>query len=275
MNPEGLALVTGASRGIGRATALELAVRGFEVVATMREVEAGRALEAEAQRAGGRLSVQALDVRSPDSISIPDGLRVLINNAGIEGENHSIEDTPLEVWREIFETNVFGLLEVTRRAIPKLRASGGGVVCNVTSCSILVPMPFFGVYRASKATVSAMGESLRAELGPQGIRVVEIMPGAIETDMLAASQLLPEAATSPVYAAQARLVSESRALASGLTTPAPVAARAIVDAILDDAGPMRYGCDPMSEGLLARSRTQSDEESMAPMVSLFDPSKPR
>ena len=82
---------------------------------------------------------------------------------------------------------MFGLVEVTKRAIPIMRAGGGGVICNVTSSSTLAPVPFLGAYRASKAAVSAIGESLRAEVAPFGIRVVEIMPGPIETDMLAIS----------------------------------------------------------------------------------------
>ncbi len=133
MEIEGVALVTGASRGIGRAVALELARRGFEVVATMRDPRAGVDLAKEAGQAGNRLRVERLDVEQPDSIRIPEGLRVLVNNAGVEGPYLPVEEAPLALWRRIFETNVFGLVEVTRRAIPALRASGGGVVCNLTS----------------------------------------------------------------------------------------------------------------------------------------------
>ncbi len=271
MTAEGIAVVTGASRGIGRATALELARRGFEVMATMRNPDDGAELVRAAEAAGTTLRCARLDVTDPDSIALPDGMRVLVNNAGIEGENLPIEHTPVDEWRRIFETNVFGLIEVTRRAVPKLRAAGGGVICNVTSCSTLVPMPFFGVYRASKAAVTAIGESLRAELAPFGIRMLEIMPGAIETDMLAASQHLPEAARHLDYRAQAQRVAEGRAASSGMTTPAATAAAAaaIVDAILNNAAPLRNACDPMGAGLLAAWRSQSDEEVMAPMVDHF------
>ena len=120
---------------------------------------------------------QRLDVTDPDSIELPDDLRVLVNNAGVEDENLPLEVMPAEVWRKLFETNVFGLVEVTKRAVPIMRAGGGGVICNVTSSSTLAPVPFLGAYRASKAAVSAIGESLRAEVAPFGIRVVEIMPG--------------------------------------------------------------------------------------------------
>lgn len=266
MEAKGLALVTGASRGIGRATALELARRGFDVVATMRNPADGADLPKEAD---GRLRVERLDVTDPASIAIPEGLRVLVNNAGVEGENWPVEHTDVSTWREIFETNVFGLVEVTRRAIPSLRDAGGGVICNVTSCSTLAPMPFFAVYRASKAAVGALGESLRAELAPFGIRVVEVMPGAIETDMLAASALRPQGADCAGYGPLGERVLEGRQIASGLTTPAPQAAAAIVDAITDDAGPLRHACDPMGAGLLSSWRRQSDEEAMAPMLAVF------
>ncbi len=179
MEERGTAVVTGASRGIGRAVAIELDRRGFDVVATMRDVRAG------ADLAGMR--VERLDVTDPDSIVLPDDLRVLVNNAGVEDDNLPLEVMPSEVWRKLFETNVFGLVEVTKRAVPIMRAGGGGVICNVTSSSTLAPVPFLGAYRASKAAVTAIGESLCAEVAPFGIRVVEIMPGPIETDMLSIS----------------------------------------------------------------------------------------
>jgi len=113
-----VALVTGASRGIGRAVALELAARGFDTVATMRDPAVGAGLAAEAR---GRLRVERLDVTDLDSIDMPDGLRVIVNNAGTESDNLPLEVMPVDFWRTIFETNVMGLVAVTRAAIPKLR----------------------------------------------------------------------------------------------------------------------------------------------------------
>lgn len=271
MEPTGIALVTGASRGIGRATALELGSRGFDVIASMRNPKDGEGLASAAKQAGARLEIARLDVTAADRWTPPDGLRVLVNNAAVELENHAFEHTPADHWRRIFETNVFGLVDVTRRAIPSLRRAGGGVICNITSCSTLVPMPFFAAYRASKAAISAFGESLRAELAHFGIRVVEIMPGAIETEMLSASRLLPEGAEKPGYGELGERVRSNRALAAGMTTPASEAARQIVDAILCDDGPLRNPCDPMGSGLLASWRASSDEEMMRPMLALFAP----
>ena len=266
MQPDGVAVVTGASRGIGRAVALELAGRGFETVATMREPEAGATLPDLAAAAGGVLRVERLDVTDGGSINLPEGLRVLVNNAGTEAGHPAFEDTPAELWQAMFATNVFGLIEVTRQAIPLLRSSGGGVVCNVTSSSILAPVPFYAPYRSSKAAVSALGESLRAELAPFGIRVLEVMPGPIATDMLEGSGRPPEAIERPEYQAAAERMYEGRRGVDAMITSTGDAARAIADAILDDDAPLRVGCDPMSVGMLDAWRNQSDETFMRSML---------
>jgi len=267
MEPSGIALVTGASRGIGRGVALELATRGFEVVATMRDPAAGADLAAEAEAAGATLRVARLDVTDPDTIEIPDGLRVLVNNAGVEAAHPPFEDTPLDLWRRMFETNVFGLIEVTRRAIPALRASGGGVLCNVTSSSIFAPVPFYAPYRSSKAAVSVIGESLRVELAPFAIRVLEIMPGPIDTDMLANSDRPAEAIDHPAYAPMAQRMYDGRVdNIAGMVTSTADAARLIADAVLDDAAPLRVGCDPLSIGMLDAWRQTSDEDFMGAIM---------
>jgi NAD(P)-dependent dehydrogenase (short-subunit alcohol dehydrogenase family) len=267
MQAEGIAFVTGASRGIGSAIAFELARRGFEVWASMREPKQGAGLATQAALAGAKLRVVRLDVTQPETIDLPDGLRVLVNNAGIEGSQLPVEDVPIDEWRALFETNLFGLVEVTRRAIPKLRERGG-VVCNVGSASVLVPMPFFAAYRASKAAVSALGESLRTELAPFGIRLLEILPGAIGTDMLARSDHVPEATSRVGYTEMAERVHRARR-STPTPTPAERAATAIADAILDDAAPLRVAPDPMGAGLLAAWRGQDDEAAMRPMVEFF------
>ena len=274
MEPGGIAVVTGASRGIGLAVALELARAGFEVVATMRDPAAGTGLVEAAQRDGGRLRVERLDVTDTPSIRLPAGLRVLVNNAGLEGEHSAVESTPMQVWREVFETNVFGLIAVTAAALPLLRAAGGGVICNLTSSSLFAPIPFFAPYRASKAAVAALDESLRAEVGQFGIRIVEIMPGPIDTDMYAQSEEPMAALADPVYADLARTVTELKSHSRAMLHPVDAAARAIVAAILDDTGPMRHGCDPLGVALLEQWRESSDEEMMRGMLAAFTPTSP-
>jgi NAD(P)-dependent dehydrogenase (short-subunit alcohol dehydrogenase family) len=266
MQAEGTAVVTGASRGIGRAVALELATRGFEVVATMRTPEAGAELVEEVAATGGALRVERLDVTDPDSIHLPDDLRVLVNNAAVEREHPPFESTPMELWRDMFETNVFGLIEVTRRAIPALRRADGAVLCNISSSSMFAPVPFYAPYRSSKAAISAIGESLRAELAPFGVRVLEILPGPIDTDMLAGSAKPPAAINDPDYEAMAQRYFEGRSAINDQITSSADAATAIADAILDDEAPLRVACDPMAVAMLAAWRTTSDEDLMGAML---------
>lgn len=269
MKAEGIALVTGASRGIGRAIATELAQRGFDVIASMRDPAAGKDLPSHAGK--GTIEVRRLDVTKPETIEIPKQLRVLVNNAGVEGPHLPVESAPIELWREMFETNLFGLIEVTRRAIPALRAAKGSVLCNITSCSTLVPVPFFASYRASKAAVSALSESLRTELAPFGVRLLDIAPGAIGTDMLSGSQRPPEAIHCQGYEPMAQQLHATREASQDQFTPAHEAASAIANAILDDNAPLRVGCDPMSDGIIDACRTTDAETMMKSMVEAFTP----
>ncbi|MGH9033009.1 MAG: SDR family NAD(P)-dependent oxidoreductase [Acidimicrobiia bacterium] len=269
MDAGGVAVVTGASRGIGRAVALELASRGFDTLATMRNPADGTALAEEAAGKGGALRVVALDVTRPDAVELPRDLRVLVNNAGVERPHLPFEATSIELWREMFETNVFGLVEVTRRAIPRLREAGGGVLCNITSSSMFAPVPFYGPYRASKAAVSAIGESLRTELAPFGIRVLEIVPGPIDTDMLQGSAEPPDALRFEGYRPMAERAHQGRMNVGEMVTSTRDAAVAIVDAILDDDAPLRCGCDPLGTGLLDAWRRQSDEAMMRSMLGTW------
>jgi NAD(P)-dependent dehydrogenase (short-subunit alcohol dehydrogenase family) len=269
MDIGGSALVTGASRGIGRAVAVELARRGFDTVASMRNPADGADL---ADPAPGRLTVARLDVNDPATFELPDDLRVLVNNAGVDSDYLPVEHSNLDDWRAVLETNVLGLVGVTMAAIPTLRGNRPAVVCNVSSSSILASVPFYAAYRASKAAVSAFDDSLRVELAPSGIRVVEILPGPVDTDMFQLSTGEPAATRFDRYRPMAELATRvRRESADPMVSPAADAAVLIVDAILDDRGPMRYGCDPLSVGLLDLWR-QSDDEAMFELIgqSLLD-----
>jgi NAD(P)-dependent dehydrogenase (short-subunit alcohol dehydrogenase family) len=255
----GAALVTGAARGLGRAIALELARRGFEVLAGVRDPSACAELPAQAAAHGGRLRLIPLDVTHAEGLALPPRLRVLVNNAGVDLAYLPVEHAPASLWRQMFETNFFGLLDVTRRAIPALRAAGGGVICNVTSISTLTPVPFYAAYRASKAAVSALGDSLAAELAPFGIRVLEVLPGPIETAMLAGSERLPEAAAHAGYEALAEWLLKGRRSVAPQAAAPERAAAAIADAILDDSAPRRIACDALGEAQLAAWRRGPDD----------------
>jgi NAD(P)-dependent dehydrogenase (short-subunit alcohol dehydrogenase family) len=259
MEITGSALVTGASRGIGRAIALELANRGFHTIATMRVVADGTGLPLETV---GDLSVRELDVTEPGSYDFPDDIRVLVNNAGIDTEYLPVEESNLDDWRSLFETNVLGVVGVTKAAIPTLRTNRPSVICNITSSSIIACVPFYSAYRATKAAVSAFGDSLRVEAASSGIRVVEILPGPIDTDMFRLSTSEPASSRCDRYRGLAEVATALRREVADPQVANPAdAAVLIADAILDDGGPMRYGCDPLSIGLLELWR-QSDDEAM-------------
>jgi NAD(P)-dependent dehydrogenase (short-subunit alcohol dehydrogenase family) len=259
VDTKGSALVTGASRGIGRAIAIELADRGFDTTATMRNPGDGTDLAA---ATAGRLRVVRTDVNDPGTYDLPGDLRVLVNNAGVDSPYLPVEHSDLGDWRSLFETNVFGLVGITKAAIPTLRANRPGVICNISSSSILASVPFYAAYRASKAAVSACCDSLRVELAPSQIRVVEILPGPVDTDMFRQSTGDQAATGFDRYRAMADRAAELRREAADPLVSSPQnAAALIVDAVLDDGGPMRYGCDPLSIGLLDLWR-QSDDETM-------------
>lgn len=182
-------LITGATAGIGRRTALDLARAGYRVFATGRRAEALAALKTEA--AGTSLETLALDVTKPASIDAAraaidaatggHGVDVLVNNAGygLIGPLEELSDADL---RAQFETNVFGLMAVTRAFVPAMRARGVGRVINVSSVGGRMTFPLMGAYNATKYAVESLSDALRVELRPFGIHVSLIEPGSIRTE---------------------------------------------------------------------------------------------
>ena len=176
-----VAVVTGASSGIGEATARMLAAAGFEVVVGARRMERLDALAAEI---GGK--ALALDVTNRASVeafaeAVP-RVNVLVNNAGGAHGMAPIAESVDEHWRTMWETNVFGLMLVTRAFIPKLEASGAGHIVNVGSIAGLESYPNGAGYTSAKHGVVAITETLRVELLGKPIRVTEVDPGLVETE---------------------------------------------------------------------------------------------
>ncbi|CAN5234525.1 SDR family NAD(P)-dependent oxidoreductase [soil metagenome] len=188
-------LVTGASTGIGRATALRLAAAGFTVFAGVRKQADADGLTAAASGASGALVPLMLDVSDARAIAnaaktisaqVGDrGLDGLVNNAGIAAAA-PLEFVPIDEFRNQLEVNVVGQLAVTQAVLPMLRAARGRIV-NVTSVGGLIAGTMLGPYHASKFALEAMTDTLRVELRPWGITVVAIEPGAIATPIWATS----------------------------------------------------------------------------------------
>ena len=177
----GTALVTGASRGIGRAIAARLAHAGYTVIGTCRDPSALRSGE---PPDGVRyLALDLRDRRSIQALAEEAGtVDVLVNNAGMS-QIGAVEDVPLDLARGIFETNFFGLLGLTKLLLPSMRARRAGVIVNIASFAGVTPVPFLGMYAATKAALIAVSRSLRQELRPWGIRVAVVAPFDVHTDI--------------------------------------------------------------------------------------------
>lgn len=171
-----LALVTGASRGIGKAIALDLG-RTHHVLVGGRDAEAVDAVVAQLPSAEPFVGDLAVGELPP----LPERLDVLVHSAGLE-DGGTVEDTDLETWRRLFEVNVFAVAELSRLALPALRAAEGLVVV-INSGSGLVSGPGGGPYAASKFAARALTDALREEERPRGVRVSSIHPGRVDTDM--------------------------------------------------------------------------------------------
>ena len=204
--PRPVVLITGASSGIGHATALALAARGWIVYGAARRVDRMQELEA----AG--CQVIAMDVT--DDASLRAGvdriireqrrLDVLVNNAGY-GSYGALEDVPIDEARRQFEVNVFGLARLSQLVIPTMRALGRGRIINVSSIGGRIYEPIGSWYHATKFAVEGLSDSLRIELAPHGIDVVIIQPGPIRTEWNSISRrIAKEYSGAGPYAAQAR-----------------------------------------------------------------------
>jgi NADP-dependent 3-hydroxy acid dehydrogenase YdfG len=175
------ALVTGASSGIGAAAVRSLAAAGFEVVAAARRLERCEEL---AREVGGRaLRLDVIDDDSVDQLAeaLPD-LDVLINNAGGALGSEPIAEADEEHWRQMYETNVMGVMRVTKALMPSLERSGDAHIVVVGSVSGVEVYPGGGGYTAAKHAVHAVTRTLRLELLGKPIRVTEIAPGLVETE---------------------------------------------------------------------------------------------
>ncbi|MGE9783150.1 oxidoreductase [Janibacter sp. G368] len=206
MTDSRVALVTGASSGIGEAAAVALAGAGWTVVGAARRLE-----RLESLRAKG-VTPHVVDVSDDESmVTLVDDvlaehgrIDVLVNNAGYSVFG-AVEDVPVEVARRQLEVNVLGLSRMSQLVLPHMRAAGSGRIINIASVAGHVSEPLGGWYHASKYAVEALSDAMRMELAPHGVRVSIIEPGAIRTEFGdIAADSLAEYSGSGAYAAQAR-----------------------------------------------------------------------
>lgn len=263
----GMALVTGASSGIGRETAKKLSKEGFQVIALARRGERLSELASQAQNIiPRRIDLSdgpVLESFCSELSGLSEPVSVLINNAGISLRG-GLEDVPLSSIRRVFEVNFFALIRVTQACLPGMRRLRRGTIVNLSSMVGKFPFPLNGVYSASKHAVEAISDALRMEVRPFGIRVVTIRPGAIATEFNdTANQLTGDLLSrtdpdyKPVYQAYGAGMAK---LFSTISIPGPeIIANIILEAVLSDAPKAAYSAGPLVEDILV-PRTQMDDD---------------
>jgi short-subunit dehydrogenase len=264
---EETALVTGASSGIGRETAIRLAEKGFQVIAAARRMD--RLNELADQFDG--ISPKKVDLSDPGDTErfckeisgMSEPVSVLINNAGYSIRG-ALEDVPMEALRRIFEVNLISLVQVTQACLPGMRRQRKGTVVNLSTIVGKFTFPMSGVYSATKHALEAITDSLRMEVRPFGIRVITIRPGVIATEFNdVATQMTGDLMArtdpdyKPVYQAAGAGVG---AMFGGVTIPGPeLIADLIIEAVLSDAPKTVYAAGPFVEDILSK-RFELDDD---------------
>ena len=250
-----IAVVTGSSSGIGLMTTVELALNGYRVVATMRDLGRRARLEEAAQKAGAheRLDLRRIDITEIDSLAeIINGIvrdhgriDVLVNNAGF-GTGGFAEDMSLAELRQQMETNFFGNVAMTKAVLPVMRAQRSGHIIQITSVAGRMAAPLLGAYAASKFALEGWSEALRIEVHSLGIRVVLVEPGDYDTDIWDRNVVIARQAldpNSPNKERSQRFVEFVKSRASKRRDPREVA-RLVVRIAKDSNPKLRYVIGP-------------------------------
>jgi NAD(P)-dependent dehydrogenase (short-subunit alcohol dehydrogenase family) len=236
-----VALVTGASSGIGKAAALALVGAGFEVVGTSRNTS----------RLSPRQGVTYLDldVTSDESVSsvveqVIDRfgrIDVLVNNAGL-GNAGAVEESSIAQDQRLFDVNVFGLMRMTKAVLPHMRAQGAGRIINISSVGGFAPQPFMAAYVATKHAVEGYSESLDHEVREHGVRVLLVEPFNTNTPFDA--NVVRADSPLPIYAEQRRIFDDVLAAAMRGGDDPAVVGKTIVAAGTDPKPKLRYPAGP-------------------------------
>ena len=261
------ALVTGASSGIGRETALKLAEKGFAVIAAARRKE--RLVEL-ADQVEGITPVQ-VDLSQPEDTEkfcgylseLPTPVSVLINNAGYSIRG-ALEDVTIESVKRLFEVNLFALIRITQACLPAMRRLRKGIIVNLSSIVGKFTFPGSGVYASSKHAVEAVTDAMRLELEPMGIKVVTIRPGPIATEFNdVATQVTGDlmARTDPDYKPIYQTAGEyTGKLFADLHIPGPdLIANLILEAVLSETPKIVYSAGPINDEFLG-NRAELDDD---------------
>ena len=256
-------LITGASTGIGRATAKHFLTQGWNVVATMRTPENETELAANENAMVTRLDVTdsaSIDNAVAAGIERFGRIDALLNNAGY-GAYGPLEAFPMDKIRRQFDTNVIGLLEVTKAVLPHFRANGAGTIVNVSSIGGKMTFPLGTLYHGTKFAVEGLSEALHYELEAAGINVKIVEPGMIATDFGGRSFDFVNDETMTEYqpvvkALFANWGSEDMAAQA---SPPELVAEVIWNSVTDGTNTLRYRAGPDAEELLNNRKALDDE----------------
>lgn len=256
-------LITGASKGIGMATALVLGRAGHRVYATMRNPSQSPELARIAKDESLPITVSVMDVDLDDSVSTAIAairkeagtIDVLVNNAGIEGRG-SIEESDMSVLKGIMETNYFGVLRCIKAVLPQMRAQKSGCIINISSVAGHISTTPLGAYAASKFAVEAMSEALAQEVKSFNIRVVLIKPGIIDTAM---ARRIGEPDTDSIYPQTKRFAGLFRESLQSHVSPMLVGEK-ILEIVESGSWKLRYPVGPDAEPFLQWRASLNDEQ---------------
>lgn len=252
--------ITGISRGLGRELARAVLAQGDVVIGTTRDGKA------DLEPAGGELHVLPLEVTDRSQAKeivaraheLYGRLDVVVNNAGY-GLLGAVEEASEAEARQVFEVNFWGTLNVIAAALPLLRAQRGGHIINLSSIAGLAPMAGSGLYAAAKSAVEGLSQSLAQEVGPLGIKVTVVEPGAFRTDFLSERSIRASAARIEDYAPTAGAVVAYLEKIAGKQPGDPArGARAIIEAARAEAPPMH-----LVLGTDALRRTREKQQKLA------------
>lgn len=260
MENKKVAIVTGASAGIGKATALQLQKDGYTVYGAARRIEKMKYLETQG------IKIISLDVTKEesmvkciDTILKNEGrIDVLVNNAGY-GNFATIEETPMDVVKSQYEVNVFGLGRMIQLVVPIMRKQGSGSIVNISSVGGKMTTPFGGWYQSTKHAVESISDGLRMEVKQFGIDVIVIEPGIIESEWadIADSTLKKYSGNGPYKSAASRMAGISKKSYEN-PSPAPVISDVISKALKSKKPKTRYVAGKQGRAVLTVKRLLSD-----------------
>jgi NAD(P)-dependent dehydrogenase (short-subunit alcohol dehydrogenase family) len=264
-------VITGASSGIGKATARLFLDKGWNVVATMRRPEAETEL-----KDSPRLKLLALDVQEPESAkrAVAEAIKafgridVWLNNAGYGAFGPLEAGAHDQIVRQ-FEVNVFGLIACVQAVSPHFRERKAGVLINVSSIGGLMVVPAFSVYNATKFAVEGLSEGLWYELGIFGIKVKVIEPGAIKTDFGGRSADVWDISGAPDYGPFMDKVKAARARYTRSSSSPELVAEVILKAAIDPSDRMRYLAGPDARRFVPLRRLLGPQRMMTMMRRMF------